>query len=82
MPFLQHKQDWRVETPTYIVHDKSLALAKDEASRVRVELDGEARCGGVQLLGAAVAKVLAQDMGHNLVTIVDGQDVAVAQVQA
>lgn len=47
-----------------------------------MELNGEVRCGGVQLLRTAVAKVLAQDMGHNLIPIIDGQDVAVAQVQA
>lgn len=47
-----------------------------------MELDGEVRRGGVQLLRAAVAEVLAQDMGHNLITIIDGQDVTVAQVQA
>lgn len=47
-----------------------------------MELDGEVRRGGVQLLRAAVAKVLAQDMGHNLISVIDGQDVAVAQIQA
>lgn len=82
MRFLQHNQDGWVRLPTYIVHDKSLALAKDEASRIRVELDGEVRRGGVQLLRAAVAKVLAQDVGHNLISVIDGQDVAVAQIQA
>ena len=82
MPLLQHKQDRWVGIPTYIVHDKSLALDKEEACRVGVELEGEFRCGGVQLLRAAVAKVLAQDVGHNLIAIIDGQDVAVAQVKA
>lgn len=82
MPLLQYKRDRWLGIPTYIVHDKSLTLAKDEAGRVRVELDGEVRCGGVQLLRAAVAKVLAQDVRHNLVAVIDGQDVTVAQVQA
>lgn len=68
--------------PTDVVHDKPLALPEDEAGRVRVELDGEVRCGRVQLLGAAVPEVLPQDVGHDLVPVVDGQDVAVAQVQA
>lgn len=45
-----------------------------------MELDGEVRGGGVQFLGPAVAQVLAQDVGHELVSVVDGQDVAVAQV--
>lgn len=47
-----------------------------------MELDGQVRRGGVQFLGAAVPKVLPQDVGRDLVAIVDGQDVTVAQVQA
>lgn len=67
---------------TYVVHDEPLALPKDEAGGVRVELDGQVWRGRVQLLGPAAPQVLAQDVGHDLVAIVDGQDVAVAQVQA
>lgn len=47
-----------------------------------MELDGQVRRGRVQLLGAAAPQVLPQDVGHDLVTVVDSQDVAVAQVQA
>lgn len=67
---------------TYVVHDESLALPKDEPSRVRVELDGEVGAGGVELLGAAAAHVLPQDAGRELVPVVDGEDVTVGDVQA
>lgn len=47
-----------------------------------MELDGQVWRGRVQLLGAAASQVLSQDVGHDLITVIDGQDVAVAQVQA
>ena len=36
----------------------------------------------MQLLGATVPQVLPQDVRHDLVTIIDSQDVTVAQVEA
>lgn len=47
-----------------------------------MELDGEVGAGGVELLGTAAANVLPQDAGRELVPIVDGEDVAVGDVQA
>lgn len=47
-----------------------------------MELDGQVRRGRVQLLGATAPQVLPQDVGHDLVPVVYGQDVTVAQVQA
>lgn len=47
-----------------------------------MELDGEVGAGGVELLGAAAAHVLPQDAGGELVPVVDGEDVAVSDVQA
>lgn len=70
------------ETPTYVVHDESLALPEDEAGWIRAKLDGEVWRGGVQPLGATVPRVLPQNVGRDLVTVVDGQDVTAAQVQA
>lgn len=67
---------------TYVVHDESLPLPEDEPGRVRVELDGEVGAGRVELLGAAAANVLPQDAGGELVPVVDGEDVAVGDVQA
>lgn len=67
---------------TDVVHDEPLPLPEDEPSGVRVELDGEVRAGGVELLGAAAADVLPQDAGGELVPIVNGEDVAVGEVQA
>lgn len=67
---------------TDVVHDEPLPLPEDEPSGVRVELDGEVGAGGVELLGAAAADVLPQDAGGELVPIVNGEDVAVGEVQA
>lgn len=47
-----------------------------------MELDGEVRAGGVELLGPTAAHVLPQDAGGQLVPVVDGEDVTVGQVQA
>lgn len=47
-----------------------------------MELDRQVWRGRVQLLGATASKVLPQDVGHDLITVIDGKDVAVAQVQA
>lgn len=47
-----------------------------------MELDGEVGGGRVELLGATAADVLPQDTGRELVPVINGQDVAVAQVQA
>lgn len=68
--------------PTYVVHDESLPLPKDEPGRVGVELDGEVGAGGVELLGTAAADILPQDSSGELVPIVNGEDVAVGEVQA
>lgn len=72
----------RPTLPTYVVHDESLPLPEDEPSRVRVELDGEVRAGGVELLGTTAADVLPQDAGSELVPIINGEDVTVGEVQA
>lgn len=47
-----------------------------------MELDGEVGTGGVELLGPAAADVLPQDAGGELIPIINGEDVAVAEVQA
>lgn len=47
-----------------------------------MELDGEVGAGRVELLGAAAADVLPQDAGGELVPVVNGEDVAVGEVQA
>lgn len=47
-----------------------------------MEPDSEVRAGGVELLGAAAANVLSQDAGRELVPIINGEDVAVGEVQA
>lgn len=47
-----------------------------------MELDGEVGAGRVELLGAAAADVLPQDAGGELVPVINGEDVAVGEVQA
>lgn len=47
-----------------------------------MEPDSEVRAGGVELLGATAANVLSQDAGRELVPIINGEDVAVGEVQA
>lgn len=47
-----------------------------------MELDGQVGRGGVELLGPTAAQELAQDVGAEIVPVVDREDVALAQVQA
>lgn len=47
-----------------------------------MELDGHVRRGGVELLGPTAAQELAQDVGAEIIPVVDREDVALAQVQA
>lgn len=69
------------QAPTNVVHDKSLPFSKDEPSRVRVELDGQVWRGGVEFLRPTAAQVVSQDVGADVVSIIDSEDIAVAQVQ-
>lgn len=69
-------------SPTDVAHGEALPLPEDEAGRVRVELDGQVRRGGVELLGPAAAQELAQDVAVEVISIIDREDVTLAQIQA
>lgn len=69
-------------SPTDVAHGEALPLPEDEAGWVRVELDGQVRCGGVELLGPTAAQKLAQDVAVEVISIIDSEDVTLAQVQA
>lgn len=65
---------------TDVIDDEPLPLPEDKAGRVRVEGDGQVRCAGRELEGAAASNVAPQDPGRDLIAIREGQHVAVADV--
>ncbi len=67
---------------THIVDDETFALAKDEASWIRVEGDSQVRGGGGELEGATSPDVPSQDASRDLIAVSDGQHVAVTDVQS
>lgn len=64
------------------VHHKAIVVTVDVGCGVRLELDGDVGRGGVELEAGPCAAILAQDLGCEVVAIVEGQQVVFPHVEA
>lgn len=69
------------QTPTKEVHHKAVVVAVDVGGRVGLELNGDVRHGGVELEVRPRTAVLPQDVRRQVVAIVEGQQVVLADVE-
>lgn len=63
------------------MHHEAVVVAKDVGGGVGLELDGDVGHGGVELEVWSRAAVLAQDIGRQVVAIVEGQQVVLANME-
>lgn len=63
------------------MNHKSIVVAVDVGGRVWLELDGHISHGGVELEVGPCATVLTQDVGRQVVTIVECQLIILTQVE-
>lgn len=69
------------QTPTEEVHHKAVVVAVDVGGGVGLELNGDVRHGGVELEVRPRTAVLSQDVRRQVVAIVEGQEVVLADMQ-
>lgn len=69
------------QSPTEEVHHKAVVVAVDVGGRVGLELNGDVRHGGVELEVRPRPAVLSQDVGCQVVAIVEGQKVVLADMK-
>lgn len=63
------------------VHYEAVAIAIDIGGRVRLELDGDVRSGGVELKVRLRPSILTQHFGCEVVSVIKGQQVILPDVQ-
>ena len=63
------------------VEDKTVVVSVDIGGGVGLELDGDVSHGGVEPEARSRAAILAQDVGHEIVTVVEGQQVILAHMK-
>lgn len=64
------------------MNHKAVVVAVDVRRRVRLELDGDVSHGGVELEAGPRAAVLAQDVPCQVIPVVEGQQVILANVES
>lgn len=63
------------------MHHKAVVVAVDVGGGVGLELNGDVGHGGVDLEVRPCAAVLPQDVGRQVVAVVEGQQVVLADVE-
>lgn len=63
------------------MHHKAVVVAVDVGGRIGLELNGDVRHGGVELEVGPRTTVLPQDVRRQVVAIVEGQQVVLADVE-
>lgn len=76
-----HSDKAQSQTPTKEVHHKAVVVAVDVGGWIRLELNGDVRHGGVELEVRPRSAVLSQDVRCQVVAIVEGQKVVLADMQ-
>lgn len=64
------------------MHHEAVVVAIDVGGRIGLELDGHVRCRGVELVPGECTTVLAQDVGREVIAIVQRQYVVLSKMKA
>lgn len=67
--------------PTKEVNYKAIVVAVDVSGRIRLKLNSDISHGGIELEMWSRATVLAQDVGSQVITIIEGQQVILPQME-
>lgn len=63
------------------VNYKAIVVAVDVSGRIRLKLNSDISHGGIELEMWSCATVLAQDVGSQVITIIEGQQVILPQME-
>ena len=64
------------------MYHETVVVSVDVGGRVGLELDGDVGHGGVELVAGQCSTVLAQDVGRQIVSVVEGQHVVFTKMEA